>query len=160
MYQNICCTRRVKCSKMTKRKKVTSLSGKEKCKMSTRMRKTTICIGENKAADLISAFVFASRIVQSLFYLNTKFPASKHLLWLYSPVCVRPGRNPKLLVFSCTGSNVLTMKGVLQHEKYDRILQYYSDCTCPKLLYNYTNIHSFTCNHEVIYCFQIYVMTS
>ena len=29
---------------------------------------------------LIRAFVFASRIVQSLFYLNTKFPASNNLL--------------------------------------------------------------------------------
>ena len=26
---------------------------------------------------------------------------------LYRQVCVRPGRKPKLLVFSCTGSNVL-----------------------------------------------------
>ena len=43
---------------------------------------------------LISAFVFATRIVQSLSYLNTKFQASNHLLWLYKPVCVRPDRNP------------------------------------------------------------------
>ena len=79
------------------------------------MRKTTICIGKNKAADQLRgyhAFVLASRIVESLFYLNTKFPASKHLLWLYSPVCVRPGWNPKLLVFSCTGSIVNAMEGM------------------------------------------------
>ena len=44
---------------------------------------------------LISAFVFAARIVQSLYFLNAKFQASSHLLWLYSPVCVGPGRNPK-----------------------------------------------------------------
>ena len=86
------------------------------------MRKTTICIGENKAADqlrgisfavtakLISAFVFATWIVQSLFYLNTKFPASNNVLWLYSPVCVGPGLKPKLLVFSCTGSLLLIEK--------------------------------------------------
>ena len=46
-------------------------------------------------AKLINAFVFATRIVQFLFYLNLKFPASSHLLWLYSPVCVGPGRNPE-----------------------------------------------------------------
>ena len=48
------------------------------------------CICENKDADqlhstakLISAFVFATRIVQFLFYLNPKFQVSSHLLWLY-----------------------------------------------------------------------------
>ena len=45
-------------------------------------------------AQLISAFVFATRVVQSLFYLITKFQASSHLLCLYSPVCVRPVRKP------------------------------------------------------------------
>ena len=43
---------------------------------------------------LISAFVFATRIVQCLFYLNPKFQASRRLLCLYSPVCVRPVRKP------------------------------------------------------------------
>ena len=38
--------------------------------------------------QLISAFVFATYIVQSLFFLNTKFQANSHLLWLYSRVCV------------------------------------------------------------------------
>ena len=46
-------------------------------------------------AKLISAFVFATQIVQSLYFLNPKFQASCHLLWLYSPVCVRPGRKPE-----------------------------------------------------------------
>ena len=47
-------------------------------------------ICENKyaiTAQLISAFVFAIRIVQS-FYLNPKFQVSSHLLWLYIWVCV------------------------------------------------------------------------
>ena len=50
------------------------------------LRKPAFCICENKDADqlrgtakLISAFVFATRIVQSLYYLNPKFHASKHL---------------------------------------------------------------------------------
>ena len=55
-------------------------------------------------AKLISAFVFAIRIVQSLYYLNPKFQASSHLLWLYSPVCVRPGQKPRRPVFSERGS--------------------------------------------------------
>ena len=29
-----------------------------------------------------------------MYFLNPKFQASSHLLWLYSPVCVGPGRKP------------------------------------------------------------------
>ena len=45
-------------------------------------------------AKLISAFVFATRIVQFLFYLNPKFQASSSFLCLYRSVCVGPGRKP------------------------------------------------------------------
>ena len=55
-------------------------------------------------AQLISAFVFAIRIVQSLYYLNPKFQASCRLLWLNSLVCDRPGRKPRRPVFSQRGS--------------------------------------------------------
>ena len=76
------------------------------------MRKPTFCICENKDADqlrgktakLISAFLFATRIVQSFYHLNLKFQASSQLLWLYSPVCVGPGRKPRRSVFSQRGS--------------------------------------------------------
>ena len=44
---------------------------------------------------LISAFVFATRIVQFLYFLNPKFPVSSHLLCLYSWVCVEPVRRPR-----------------------------------------------------------------
>ena len=71
-------------------------------KVSLVMRKPDFCICENKDTDqlrvtakLISAFVFATWIIQCLNYLNPGFQASSHLLWLYSPVCVRPGRKPK-----------------------------------------------------------------
>ena len=57
-----------------------------------------------KTKTLISAFVFATWLVQYLYFLNTKFPASSHLQWLYSPVCVRPGRKPRRPVFSQQGS--------------------------------------------------------
>ena len=56
------------------------------------------------AVQLISAFVFAIRIVQSLYYLNPKFQVLSHLLWLYSPVCVGPGRKPRRPLFSQRGS--------------------------------------------------------
>ena len=49
--------------------------------------------------------VFATYIVQSLYFLNTKFQASNHLVWLYSLVCVRPGRKSRRPVFSQRGSN-------------------------------------------------------
>ena len=46
-------------------------------------------------SQLISAFVFATWIVQSLPFLNSKFQAYSYLQWLYSLVCVRPGQNPQ-----------------------------------------------------------------
>ena len=55
-------------------------------------------------AKLISAFVFATRIVQFLFYLNPKFQASSSFLSLYRPVCVGPVRKPRRPVFSRRGS--------------------------------------------------------
>ena len=51
------------------------------------MRKPSFCICENKA-KLISAFVFATRKVYPLYFLNLKFQASSHPLWLYGPICV------------------------------------------------------------------------
>ena len=71
--------------------------------MSRLMGKPTICIGENKGTDqlrsnctakLISAFVFATRIVQFLFYLNPRFQASSSFLCLCRSVCVTPVRKP------------------------------------------------------------------
>ena len=70
--------------------------------LSRRIGKPTICIGENKgtyqlntvAAKLTSAFVFATWIVLFLFFLNPKFQASSHPLWLHKLVRVGPGRNP------------------------------------------------------------------
>ena len=56
--------------------------------------KTKTQISFAVAAKLISAFVFATWIVQYRYFLNTKFRASNHLQWLYSLVCVRPGQNP------------------------------------------------------------------
>ena len=49
--------------------------------------KTKTQISFAVTAKLISAFVFATQIVQSLYLLNPKFQASSHLLWLYSHLC-------------------------------------------------------------------------
>ena len=69
--------------------------------MSRLMGKPTICITKTKTqisfavtAKLISAFVFATQIVQFLFYLNPKFQAYSSFLCLYRPVCVGPVRKP------------------------------------------------------------------
>ena len=79
------------------------------------MEKPTICIGENKgAAKLISAFVFATRIVQFLFYLNPKFEASSPFLCLYRPVCVGPVRKPHCW-FSHEAAQMITMGESIHH---------------------------------------------
>ena len=54
------------------------------------MKKSDLCLWENKDADQISAFVLASRIEQSFFFVNSKFQATNILLSLYRPVCGRP----------------------------------------------------------------------
>ena len=69
----------------------------ELSQLSRLMGKPTICIGENKDADQLRgnrAFVFATRIVQFLFYLNTKFQDSSSFLCLYRTFCVRTVRKP------------------------------------------------------------------
>ena len=48
-----------------------------------------------RSASLISAFVFATRIVQFLLYLTPKFQASSHFLCLYRPFCVGPVQKPQ-----------------------------------------------------------------
>ena len=55
-------------------------------------------------AQLISAFVFDIRIVQSLFFSKPKFQASNCLQWLHSPVCIGPGRKLRRPVLSQRGS--------------------------------------------------------
>ena len=66
--------------------------------------KTKTQISFAVTAKLISAFVFATRIGQYLYFLDAKFQASSHLVWLYSLVCVGPGRRH---VFSQQGSYYL-----------------------------------------------------
>ena len=113
------------------------------CYLSRVVRKPAFCICENKDADqlrgnakLISAFVFATWIVQSFFYLNSKFQASSHLLWLYSLVCVGPGRKTRRQVFSEQGSfHYQTLVLTLLSHHYPYSLDRYrppSSTSCPQ----------------------------
>ena len=61
--------------------------------------KTKTQISFAVTAKLISTFVFGTQIVQSFYFLNPKFQASSHLLWVYSPVCIGPGQKPRRPVF-------------------------------------------------------------
>ena len=77
----------------------------------SRHEKPAFCICENKDADQLRSkcaadqrLCFATWIVQSLYFIYTKFQASSHLVWLCSLVYVGPGRKPRRPVFSQRGS--------------------------------------------------------
>ena len=61
---------------------------------------------------MIIAFVFAKWIAQFLYFPNPKFPASNHLLCLYSWVCVRPVQKPHCW-FSHDASHLFSEVGQL-----------------------------------------------
>ena len=65
------------------------------------MSKPDFCL---VTAQLISAFVFAIRIVHFLIFLIPKFQAYSHLLYVDRLVFVRPDPKPQRPVFSCCGS--------------------------------------------------------
>ena len=73
------------------------------------MRKPDFCICENKDADQLRGNREADqrlcfRYMDSTIPLLSKSQDSNHLLWLYSLVCVGPGRKPRRPVFSERGS--------------------------------------------------------
>ena len=85
--------------------------------LSSVTRKPAFCICATKTqisfavtTKLISAFVFANRIVQSLYFQNPKFQASSHLLWLDGPLCVRPGQKLRRQVFSQCSSTLTCIR--------------------------------------------------
>ena len=73
-------------------------------------------------AQLISVFVFATQIVQSLFYLHPKFQVSSQLLQMHRPVYVRPGRIPQKLVFLRHGSYYKYTDTFMKIEKMNMIV--------------------------------------
>ena len=77
------------------------------------MRKPAFCICENKDTDELRGnreadqrlcFHYTDTTIPLLSKFNPKFQASSHLLWLYRPVCVGPGRKPRRPVFLQPGS--------------------------------------------------------
>ena len=71
------------------------------------MRKTAFFICENKDADQLHSnnttdqrlrFPCIDSTLNLHVLFNLKFQASNHLLWLYSPACVAPGRKPHRLM--------------------------------------------------------------
>ena len=58
------------------------------------MRKQRRRSALQELSSWISTFVFTTWILQFLYFLNPKFPASSHLLYLYILVCVGPVREP------------------------------------------------------------------
>ena len=75
--------------------------------LSRDVRKPDFCICENKAADQLCGNRTADQrlcfgYTDSTIPLLPKFQASSHLLWLYSPVCVGPGRKPPKTGFLTT----------------------------------------------------------
>ena len=88
--------------------------------------KTKTQINFAVTAKLISAFVFATRMVQSLCFLNPKFQASRHILWLYSQVCVGLVRKPRRPVSSQRGSNYSVKLLSLEPIHYDNMSVQYA----------------------------------
>ena len=85
--------------------------------MSSVVRKRAFRICENKGADQLRSNREADqrlcfRYLDSIIPLlpKSEISSSSHLLWLYSPVCVRPGRKPQRPVFSQRGSNIHKQK--------------------------------------------------
>ena len=81
------------------------------------MRKPAFCICENKGSDQLPSngaadqhFCF-NNIDSTI--LNLKFQASNSLLWLYSLVCVRPGRSPEDRL-SCEATQLISFQGHYQ----------------------------------------------
>ena len=80
--------------------------------MSRIVRKPAFCVCENKDADQLRGnreadqrlFRYTDSTIPR-YFLNSKFQASSRLVWLYSPVCVGPGRKLRRPVFSQRGSN-------------------------------------------------------
>ena len=84
-------------------------AGIDRFYLSRVMRKTAFCICENKRADQLCCNRTADQRVCFRYIFNSTIPLlskseissqSRHLLWLYRPVCFEPGRKPRRPVLS------------------------------------------------------------
>ena len=112
--------------------------------MSRDMRKQTLCICENKDAKLISVFVFAKWIVQSLYFLILKFQWSSSLL--YSSGFVTTVRKPQ-----CLFSHVmlLTLKIRPMSPKYKQLFPSYQQCICASFIKIYSLVQEIKSGNEI-----------
>ena len=92
-------------------------------------RNPVFCICDNKSiqiicaasVQLISAFVFASWLLQSLFFLHLTYQVPSDLLGLHSPVCVRPGQKPGRQVrFSRDEAHIKPFHEILYEPRYEK----------------------------------------
>ena len=74
------------------------------CENKAQVKAMISCSVYNHTADLRLGFHFIDSAIP--LFLNPKFQASRHLLCLYSPVCVGPGRKPRRQIFSLRGSYI------------------------------------------------------
>ena len=101
--------------------------------------KTKTQISFALTAKLISAFVFATRIVQLLYFLNPKNQVFSNFLWVYSAVCVWTCLKPQRKVFSRRGSyNSLwpvshTNVEIIYHPMLLQLLEYMTYMLCGTL---------------------------
>ena len=108
------------------------------------MKKPAFCICENKGPDQLHGHRAAGQrpcfryIVQSLYLLHPKFQASSHLLWLYSPVCVRPGWKPQRQIFSYSKEVFYFRNGHLMTHRDKKPYQ----CTVPGCTKSYCDARS------------------
>ena len=109
-------------------------NGKVSHTLNEPVHKPTICICDRKAVEQPCRNCTADprlcfRPVDSAIALLTKSQGSNLLLRLYRPVCVGPGRKPKmlvkLLVFSHTGSNESFMFCLTKHLSDESSAKYY-----------------------------------
>ena len=111
--------------------------------MSLIMRKPAFCICENKDADQLRGyreadqrlcFRYSDKTIPLL--LTSEIQASRYLLWLYSHVCVGPGRKSRRPVFSQRGSDYLLILAITSLSKYLKI-SFYKQLTPEQIQQNY-----------------------
>ena len=107
--------------------------------LAIRAKKPAFCICENKGADQLRSSHAAD---QGLYFPNrgstipllpiSEISSFSQLLWLYSPVCIRPSRKSRRPVFSERGSYFGCQKNIT----INKLLQYLIFVTYPNYFNN------------------------
>ena len=114
------------------------------------MRKTDFPFGKTKPQ--IRTFIFATQILQYLYFLNPNFPAPSHLLSLHMPVCVRVVGNLKigflasrLIYYLWNRYNVCDLPVLL----YFRGFRLGFNSLCAESSVNHQHIHAYYIDQEL-----------